>query len=276
MKKDNLKYQQNRKIPKLQNSIIVYFDILGYKEHLYKYGNDFYLGIINQVVEKVLGDINFLKYEWNLSESYIDENNDLNIKFKEINYRIFSDNFVLAVSLSDEEEKNYKILRTIVSYVYKIQQELIIYYSIFIRGAIVCGKIFFSDNYIFGDGLVKAYSLENEMAVVPRIILDKEVLNIFNIRVDNIIREFYKVTDEEVIEDIDGNYFINYLAIDYRYLEKLGEDEITKMAVINHKQIIERNLQTRKNMKIIQKYYWCKEFHNRICKKYDYLDYLIV
>lgn len=276
MKKDNLKYQQNRKIPKLQNSIIVYFDILGYKEHLYKYGNDFYLGIINQVVEKVLGDINFLKYEWNLSESYIDENNDLNIKFKEINYRIFSDNFVLAVSLSDEEEKNYKILRTIVSYVYKIQQELIIYYSIFIRGAIVCGKIFFSDNYIFGDGIVKAYSLENEIAVVPRIILDKEVLNIFNIRVDNIIREFYKVTDEEVIEDIDGNYFINYLAIDYRYLEKLGEDEITKMAVISHKQIIERNLQTRKNMKIIQKYYWCKEFHNRICKKYDYLDYLIV
>lgn len=109
---------------------------------------------------------------------------------------------------------------------------MIINYSIFIRGAIVCGKIFFSDNYIFGDGLVKAYSLENEMAVVPRIILDKEVLNIFNIRVDNIIRDFYKVTDEEVIEDIDGDYFINYLAIDYRYLEKLGEDEITKMAVI--------------------------------------------
>lgn len=81
---------------------------MGYKEHLYEYENDFYLGIINQVVEKVLGDINFLKYEWNLNESYIDENNELNRKFKEINYRIFSDNFVLAVSLFDEEEKIIK------------------------------------------------------------------------------------------------------------------------------------------------------------------------
>lgn len=260
----------------IKNSIIIYFDILGYKEHLSKYGNNFYLHIINQVVEKVLQEIESLGYEWDLSEFCMDENNNFRRKFKAVNYRIFSDNFVFAIALFNEKEKNYMLLRTIISYIYKLQQELIINYNIFIRGSIVCGEILFSDNYIFGDGLVKAYSLENEMAVVPRIILDKEVVNIFNMKVDDIIHDLYKVTDEEVIEDIDGIFFINYLAIDNRYIEGLGDDEITRNAVMRHRQIIEENIQTCKTMKTIQKYFWCKEFHNRICKKYDYLDFLLV
>src|SRR5689334_467657 len=45
----------------------------------------------------------------------------------------------------------------------------------FIRGAVVRGRLYHDDKTVFGDGLVRAYHFESEIAKYPRIVVTKEV-----------------------------------------------------------------------------------------------------
>ena len=75
----------------------MYFDILGYKEKMVQYGDALYLGIIDTVIQSVLGKLKFLNYEWELDEYGIDEEDNFSRRHHQVKYRVFSDNFVLAV-----------------------------------------------------------------------------------------------------------------------------------------------------------------------------------
>lgn len=260
----------------IKRSIIVYFDILGYKEKIAQYGDELYLLTIESVIQDVLGELKFLSFEWDLGKCDIDEEGEFTRRYHKVNYRIFSDNFVLAVELFEEPNKDFCLIRTIIPYMVRIQQQLLILHKTFIRGSVVIGNICFNDNYVFGSGLINAYMLENDIALFPRIILDDESICIFKgYEVDDYVKERGKVTDEQVIDDIDGNSFINYLPIDYRYIEEFGSDYITKAAVSEHKFVIIKALENTKNKKVLQKYYWCKNFHNRICEKYGFSECII-
>lgn len=234
------------------------------------------LGIIDTVIQSVLGKLKFLNYEWELDEYGIDEEDNFSRRHHQVKYRVFSDNFVLAVELFEDTDKDFCLIRTLIPYIVQIQQWLLICHKTFIRGSIVIGNICFTDNYVFGSGLISSYLLENDIALFPRIILDDECMYIFRgYEVFDGIKERFKVTDELVLDDIDGNGFVNYLAIDYRYVEKLGSDEFTEGIVAQHRLIIIRLLESTKNKKVLQKYYWCKNFHNRICERYDFPQYII-
>ena len=129
----------------------MYFDILGYKEKMVQYGDALYLGIIDTVIQSVLGKLKFLNYEWELDEYGIDEEDNFSRRHHQVKYRVFSE----------------------------IQQCLLICHKTFIRGSIVIGNICFTDNYVFGSGLISSYLLENDIALFPRIILDDECMYIF-------------------------------------------------------------------------------------------------
>lgn len=44
-----------------------------------------------------------------------------------------------------------------------------------VRGAVVRGRLYHDDQTVFGDGLVRAYQFESEIAKYPRIVVTKEV-----------------------------------------------------------------------------------------------------
>ena len=48
--------------------------------------------------------------------------------------------------------------------------------GVFVRGAVTIGNLYHRGNVVFGDGLVKAYLLETNKAVFPRIIVSPELL----------------------------------------------------------------------------------------------------
>lgn len=260
----------------LKKSIIVYFDILGYKENIKKFGDKRYLLDIECAIRNVLIELKLLGKEWDVGECYIDERNEITRRYNSVEYRIFSDNIVIAVSLFNEAEKNFRLIRTIIPYVVRIQQNLINMYQTFIRGSMVIGDIYFSKNYVFGSGLIKAYEIENDIAIFPRIVLDEDCVQMFRgYNVNQHIKDLCKVVDEQIMEDIDGNIFINYLPIDYRYVERIGADIITIEAINTHKMVIEIFIETTKQPKILQKYNWCKNFHNTICERYKLQRYKI-
>lgn len=77
----------------------------------------------------------------------------------------------------------------------------------FVRGAVVRGKLYHDDKMVFGDGLVEAYRIEQEVAKYPRIVIPRQVtLDIRNM--DKKTRRDFKL---RVKQADDGPFFLHTL-----------------------------------------------------------------
>lgn len=115
--------------------------------------------------------------------------------------------------------------------------------------------------YVFGQGLVDAYTIENEQAKYPRIIINDQSIKI--------LKE--KQIDKRIfIKDSDEKYFLNYMyimgillmddsvEIDLKYK---GVDDLQNMKFI----IIMINV-FKNNEKVKDKYNWVARYYNRFLK----------
>jgi hypothetical protein len=84
--------------------------------------------------------------------------------------------------------------------------------GIFVRGGISIGRLRHDGDKVYGIGLIKAYELENEKAIFPRIILDKEVLNEALV-VTGGDDELIFAIENCLISQIDGYHMIHYLDV---------------------------------------------------------------
>lgn len=125
---------------------------------------------------------------------------------------------------------------------------------------------------VFGPELIRAYELESQVAVYPRIILSEnskqEVLN---------FKQFYSEAKEspfytEILEDLDGEWFLNYLhiLIDYNEESVVGGDFTPIYPYLKkHKDIIESALERYgSNYKLLKKYAWLANYHNYFCDEF--------
>lgn len=274
---------------KVNNCIICYFDILGYKQMLQKLGDDIYIHYIDCVMDAIKTVLQFDGFK----------------------YHIFSDNIIIFVPIKEKHE-NMIVISECVKCLSLLQRNLIGQYSVFIRGCITIGNIYSGGDFVFGSGLIKAYTLENEVAVYPRIILDKECIELFD-NENELLWEIFR--NAYVQKDVDGCFFLNYLfnikssvinmekgennflidAVDTvdtsKYIElpnpfsniNFSDDKEIQMLLgkyqmefsriwlnylLLHKIIVERNIIIAKDEKIRRKYIWCKDYHNKVCKAY--------
>lgn len=147
---------------KITKHIIIYFDILGYQERI-KENQDSFLQEINNIINATINNIELL-----------------NCYYKNLKYKVFSDNFVISLPLKNNLILDLENLSEL-SFIVGIMENLFIEkFQIFIRGCIHIGDLFINNNYVFGSGLVDAYNYENQKAIYPRIIISKEVLDYFN------------------------------------------------------------------------------------------------
>lgn len=126
-------------------------------------------------------------------------------------------------------------------------------YKILIRGSIVSGKLYCDETFIFGEGLITAYCLENDEAIYPRIIIQNEII-------EHDIKECI-----EVIEEMKYN--------------KLNADQINEENVYNsYSNAMLDDLLN--NNEIDEEFYnkWYDNYkHIKIIKDFDgryYIDYL--
>ena len=216
------------KLP-VENHLICYIDVLGFKEKIKTMDENEFLQIIHSAYNIAIRDIGVMSQPTHSNCQFI--------------HKAFSDNIIICTP-SINTSAVYSLF-----YLAYIIQQLFISKELLIRGSITKGLLFINNDYVFGSGLINAYELENEIAFYPRIVVDK------NIALEEVDRQY---SDKLFCIDGDGYAMIDYLRVrqnDTRFIEK-------------HRVIIEGMLHEHKeNSKVYQKICWCKEYHNKACRQ---------
>lgn len=140
----------------------------------------------------------------NLYTFSVDLTKDIQIdENKDIQFKIFSDNIIIAKKLSNEIFQRKKDIRSLLMCAGHVQ-ELAASDSVgwLLRGGISIGQLFIDDVMVWGEALLKSYYLEDKIANYPRIIIDKNVVN--EINQDSQLSEYIR-------KDFDNLYFLNFL-----------------------------------------------------------------
>jgi hypothetical protein len=195
------KFRQT-KIVNSPRCLIAYFDILGYRKMVQNIKKaDVCLNAIDSSIS------GWIKKKGNSGSVIIDE----------VSVSMISDSFIVALDLTkgkslpngklskkDIERTRVLMFLSLVSY---LVQDLSLAIGHFFRGAIVCGKYYQNrfksintSNFIFSEGLCSAHDLGEEIADVPRIILDDSVLKLFSAK---------KLSVNYALQDRDGLYYLN-------------------------------------------------------------------
>ena len=149
---------------------IAYFDILGYKEFFRQHPDKVpeLLNSIHDAIQRTKEHISILRQSPLLGEfAQID-----------IRERLFSDNILLCMETSDDRLEPVRSLAFIKA-VSDIQRGFVLDYGLFVRGGIVKGQLSFNDDYVFGQGVIDAVSMEGT-AQYPRILISKDIVNELN------------------------------------------------------------------------------------------------
>ncbi len=175
-------------------------------------------------------------------------------KLNNIQIKIFSDNIVIA---SEIDGNNLNKSFQQVSRLSKIlQEEALLRYGWLLRGGICIGDLYIDDVFNIGSGLITAYQLESSLANYPRIIIDKQLINTINV---DMFKMPYGL--EEIYQDHDGEYYINYLS-------SLNKDSIYN-SCSHLRQYFGDKVNTELNKKIKQKYNWQLRYIDRVIEWVD-------
>jgi hypothetical protein len=131
-------------------------------------------------------------------------------------------------------------------------------YGVLLRGGVCVGDIFFKpdDTIVFGPALVRAYELERDHAVYPRIVIDR-----------NLILEMRQLGGDQHWENYlaqsdDGVYFLNYLH-DWSatgFTIPQAPDPLPRIRA--HRMTIMNAISDHPNERAMRKLMWIARYHN--------------
>ncbi|MCL2109018.1 MAG: hypothetical protein FWH20_06710 [Oscillospiraceae bacterium] len=231
-----------------ENYFIAYFDILGYEQKI-----------------KGLDDKGRIEFFDSIKETLEQAKNAVLEAGEglEIELKMFSDNFFLCTKSNPIG-------------LFFLVANIQLYFSkenIFVRGAMCHSKLIYTDDFIFGEGIVAVHYLEDNLAIFPRIIVDDSYID----GIEKSSDFNASLLDCFVLEDFYRLKVVDYL----NYLKfVLSSKDINKIQeyLSAHKTCIVKNLKNKKpriNPCIRQKYEWCRNYHNRFCEENEYEDFLI-
>ena len=220
---------------------VAFLDILGFKELI----NNSNCNVIHDIFQSVL---NFEVRAMMKSATV----------YKEIKYTIMSDSIIVYI-----ETKYANGFVALADACSQIQMKLLQNNPpILLRGGIERGTLYHKDNILFGQGLTKAYLLENNAATYPRIIFTEELRQLGLANTDRLYvfdynNMFYR-------KDSDEFYYINFLnmtnyilasnAKNREDVEKINNDFFDKL--LEH---VEKILSAEINLSVRGKYLWLKK-----------------
>lgn len=245
----------------LKTYYIAYFDILGYKNFFDDKENDVleFLNNMIHVCDETLfkADINSLQY---------------NSKFI---VKTFSDNFIIMLE-AYENTDDYAILQIYARILAQLQIQFLEEYRILVRGSITKGEAYIDENIVFGNGLIRAVTLEST-AIFPRIVVDhgcfaKETC-------DNLCSN-----DNWLAKDEDEEYYVDYFRLPTLMADKNRFDTIRRNVIQLIKKYgkYNRSIKDRNKLleaeKTISKYAWllCKFNEKCVADKTAEIPFKIV
>ncbi len=130
---------------------------------------------------------------------------------KSFNMTVFSDSIVISDKFDQSDSlgkfnHSYNVLlhaKDIASRLLRV--------GVLCRGGVANGKMYHQDRIFFGDGLVRAFEFESQLAIYPRIIVSEDIANDLIARDDSLGIVNIKLSDI-LSRDVDGLWFINYFS----------------------------------------------------------------
>lgn len=173
------------------------------------------------------------------------------VGYCDIKFKIFSDNIIIVKKLSEQPDKRLHDIKVLLNCVANFQcsaaNDSV---GWLVRGGISIGELFIDETMVWGEALLKAYDLESNVALYPRILLDSSV--ILNIGSDKELIDYTQ-------QDFDNLYFLNYL-----HIQHFG-GQILKSGF----QMMLEELNGKYSERIYQKLCWHMNYVNRELDKKD-------
>ncbi len=126
-----------------------------------------------------------------------------------------SDAILLSVPLGVRAKPAERLRRifSCLRAVYGVQQSLLAL-GLRTRGGVAIGGLIHKSHLVVGEGLVRAYKLESELAIYPRVVIDRSIIRLLiDGPMPNMVL-FRNRLAHLVRQDADGAYFIDYLSVD--------------------------------------------------------------
>jgi hypothetical protein len=179
----------------------------------------------------------------------------------------FSDSIVRVLPLDSEANRRgigivfYELLDLV-----HAQMELI-RHGVFLRGGVASGPVSFTSEQVFGPAMIRAYELESQIAVYPRIIVDPVL--IAAITTNSALRKDTHDAHEEMRyvkgllrRDLDGIWFVDYL---YAGRSEANSPAHYVRMLEDHKEVIEQELAGCSTLnRTAAKHTWLAQYHNSV------------
>jgi hypothetical protein len=210
------------KLRKMENEtcFVAFIDILGFRNHIANYFSGKEPEAL-PLLKKAMSDAQ--QFAIHYSGKYLSQ---FEIKFS---FRQFSDCVSITMPFTQGNRLDNLIIYGAFINVVRMYQLVLLPNKILVRGGISMGKHYEDPNIIFSEGLVTAYKLESSKAIYPRIIVDKEIVNLVK---DHLNRNsgdhdlLYGLFLHSMMEDWDGEIFVSPFGIGGELkliLDKFGE-----------------------------------------------------
>ena len=218
---------------KTKKSIVAFVDLLGTSQAIKNDENDVNLHTMNYILQTAF-----------------DMCEDTSVCKTKVNVKAFSDNIVFSMELPEDNDETERM--AIVHNVMEICaffQIAAFEMGISTRGGITVGDFFCNDIFVWGKGLLRAYNLENKVAIYPRIVVDESILPLIP-ECDN------AGSKHHVMTDFDGIVFLDYVS----FFPIKTRDEYRKRA-LDTVDVIIRTLGS--DERAIQKVKWIASYLER-------------
>lgn len=178
-----------------EKRICCFIDILGFRHHITE--------TVANSGEDNNKKIESIKHILELAKKMTDDGGFS--KSKIVTY--FSDSIVISYDFK-EPSQLYHTLIDLLYLSFELANQ-----GYLVRGGVTIGKLIHTPEYIFGPAMVKAYDLESKNALYPRIIVEREVVDIAtNYRTDNhSLEDERKYIYDILSEDDDGYLYVDYI-----------------------------------------------------------------
>ena len=177
--------------PDVQEGIVAFLDVLGTSSLMESIDNE---GIRKEDIQRVyLTTIG-------MQDAFINSIQNMQEKLaNELKYMIISDSFVISVPSTQNA------IITLIQFIANFQKTCLKSFSQLLRGAVAKGKVIgnITENKIIGSAFIKAHRAEGKLAVYPRIILDNQLVDEFELDKTLGIRNFITI-------DADGMFYVNF------------------------------------------------------------------
>lgn len=202
-----------------------------------------------------------IKQIYNSTLSLVEERNKTStINMTDIRVRIFSDNMVVAqecVPPFDIQE-----CLNILMFSAYIQANALLEGAL-IRGAITAGNFYIDDTMVYGEALVRAHELESQIAIYPRIVIDRKIAE------TSVVPASKVLSGNLSIQDFDGEWIANFIATFAGWADRANS---IKLLIGAREKILELFKIPTPDAKVQQKYDWLAIKFNELCENAEFTE----